>query len=87
VTQPDLSPATKADARQRSFRSLLQGLGIDLLVALTLSVATLIGDLRWTREYWLLLGATVLKSVVQASASYVMRIYVKPSSISKGTLD
>ena len=79
MTSPDLSPSTKADARQRSYRSLLQGLGIDVGVAIILSLATLIGDLRWTREYWLLLGATVLKSLVQAAASYVMRLYVRPS--------
>lgn len=74
----ETSVAVQKDARERSLRSLLQGLGVDVVIAVILVLGTSIGSLEWTPAYWQLLGATLAKTVVQAAASYVMRFYVTP---------
>lgn len=70
--------AVQQDARERSFRSLLQGLGVDISIAAVLVLATFIGTLEWTPTYWKVLGLTLAKSVIQAAVSYLMRFYVTP---------
>ena len=72
------NPAVVADAKERSLRSLVQGLALDVLVAIVLVVGTAFNTIEWTPEYWKLLGLTVAKSVLQAGASYLMRVLVKP---------
>lgn len=76
MTQPD--PNVKADAKERSLRSLAQGLALDVFVALVLVVATAFNDIQWTPTYWKILGLAAAKSILQAGASYLMRILVKP---------
>lgn len=71
-------PDVRADARNRSFRSLVQGLALDVAVAVVLVLTTAFTAIEWTPEYWKLLGLTVAKSVLQSGASYWMRILVKP---------
>lgn len=68
----------QADARERSFRSLVQGLALDVSVAVVLVLATAFTTIEWTPVYWKLLGLTVAKSILQAGASYLMRVLVKP---------
>lgn len=70
--------AVRQDATERSIRSLLQGLAVDVFVAAILVLGTMIGNLEWTPTYWKLLGATLAKSVIQAAVSYLMRFYVTP---------
>lgn len=71
-------PAVQADARERSLRSLVQGLALDVAVAVVLVLATAFNEIEWTPTYWKLLGLTLAKSVLQAGASYGMRVLVKP---------
>lgn len=66
------------DARERSWRTFLQGFGIDVATAVALVLALAFVDISWTRSYWIALGLTVAKSVLQAGVAYVMRILVRP---------
>ena len=70
--------AVQKDARERSFRSLLQGLAVDVSIAVILVLATTVSSLEWTAAYWQVLGLTVAKSGIQAMVSYLMRFYVTP---------
>lgn len=74
-------PAPAAvDARQRAWRTLVQGLAVDVAVAVLLAAGTQLGDVRWTREYWGLLGALVAKTALTSAASYIARHVTPPST-------
>lgn len=72
-----------ADAKQRSLRTLAQGLAIDVAVAVgtaaTATLATLEGNDVLAEAAWVALGASVLKSVLTAGASYLARLKMPPS--------
>lgn len=68
----------KADAKNRAWRTFVQGLGLDVLVAVTLVAMTAFTNIEWTKEYWIALGLTLAKSILQAVASYFMRVFVTP---------
>lgn len=71
---------SESDARSRALRTFFQGLGVDILliVAVSLFNVTSSADFEWTGAYWsayaLLLSRTVLHSV----ASYIMTHVKKP---------
>lgn len=69
---------TRADAAERSLRSFIQGFALDIVVAVTLVLATAFGAIEWTPIYWKALGLTLAKSVLQAAVSYLMRMVVIP---------
>lgn len=73
-----------ADARSRSFRTFLQGLGIDIVVAIIAVLATLTNLDPFDRQTWILLGALLIKTVVQTAVSYVMRLRVTPTVRTRG---
>lgn len=62
-----------ADAADRAWRTFKSGVGIDIAVGLALAIAPLVSDLEWTKAYWVILGTTAAKSVIQAVVSYVVR--------------
>ena len=68
----------QADARNRSFRTLVQGFVLDVATALVLVLALAFTNIEWTSEYWVALGLTAAKSVLQAGVAYLMRLLVKP---------
>lgn len=68
----------QADARNRSFRVLVQGLFLDVATALVLVLALAFTSIEWTPEYWIALGLTASKSVLQSGVAYFMRLLVKP---------
>jgi hypothetical protein len=70
------------DARVRGWRSFVQGLLIDVTVAATVFLLTVISDLEWTRVYWIMVGLGLAKSVVQGIVSYLARKLVKPANVS-----
>jgi hypothetical protein len=70
----------KAAARERATRTLLTGLGLDLLVAVAVVLGAWLPDADLSnRAAWGILGGTVAKSVLSALVSYVLRLKVRPS--------
>lgn len=70
----------QADAKNRALRTFLQGLGIDLAVA----VATLIlasTDTITDKAGLVLFATTLAKTAVQTVAAYVMRQFIDKSGI------
>jgi hypothetical protein len=74
--------AARADAKNRSARTLLQGLAVDALVAAgaaaTLVLSTWENDDILAATSWVVLGTAVAKSVLTAIASYISRLTVPP---------
>lgn len=68
----------RADAGNRAWRTFVQGLLVDLVVAVSLAVSTSIADVAWTRVYWAGLGLLVVKTVAQSAASYIARHITPP---------
>lgn len=70
-----MSEFAKNDAVDRSRRTLIQGLVTDALVAVAAVLLVWLPDADITsREAWTVLGVSVVKSVLTAVASYVMRV-------------
>lgn len=77
--QPPETPAYRDWASKLwGVRTALQGLLIDVLTGVTLYLVTVIGDLEWTRVYWLALGLGVARSAVQAVVAYLVRRLLPP---------
>ena len=71
-----------ADARNRALRSFLQGLAVDLGVAVITVLVTVFGDANgWGDLQWGIIGFTLAKTCVQSIASYVMRRFVDGSGL------
>ena len=72
--------STEADARNRAWRTFLQGLLVDMVAALVLTIGPALAgsDFAWSREYWLTLAGLAAKSVVLSAVSYVARKVVPP---------
>lgn len=68
-----------ADAKSRSWRTLVQGLIFDVFAAIIIAVATLTGADPLAKETWMAFGVLLLKSVVSAVISYFMRLRVTPT--------
>lgn len=79
------TPPIVRDASDRAFRTLLQGLLVDVLaavgVALTVAV---VGGIEWTRAYWIALALAAAKSAVTAIVSYFSRLVVPPATPTTG---
>lgn len=71
------TPTTVADARNRALRTFLQGLGIDLLAAVAVTVYTVVST-GPNVVAWSVLGAAVCKTLLTSGASYVMRLKLDP---------
>lgn len=79
AAQPVETPAYKSWAsRVWGRRTVLQGLLIDVGVGITLYLITVIGNLEWTRTYWIVLGLGVAKSAIQAVVAYMARRLLPP---------
>jgi len=72
-------PSATVDARNRAWRTLVQGLLVDVLLsavaALTLALSA--PELTWSKPYWIGVGLTVGKSVLQTITAYAAR-HLKP---------
>jgi hypothetical protein len=76
------TPRLATDARNRAFRSFLQGFGIDIAVAVCAALMVWLPDADVSKkEAWLVLGTSLVKTVLQAGAAYVMRAKLDGSSI------
>jgi amino acid transporter len=70
-----------ADAQNRSWRTLLTGLAIDVTVAVALVLATTLATANeWGDLEWLIIAFSLFKSVLQAVCAYVLRRFLDPSS-------
>lgn len=73
------TPAARTDAANRGFRTFVQGVAIDVCVAIAAVLLLWLPDADLSsREAWIVLGTSVAKSVLTALASYVMRLKVAP---------
>jgi hypothetical protein len=71
--------ATKAAARERAVRTFLVGLAVDVLVGVAAVLLAWLPAADVTdRAAWLVLGATLVKTVLTSLASYVLRLKVTP---------
>lgn len=79
MNTPD-TPPIESDARNRAFRTWIQGLALDVAAGAAVALAAAIaGGIEWTRVYWVTLGLVVAKSCVQAVVSYFARKFVPPA--------
>lgn len=69
-----------ADAKNRAARTFLQGLAVDVAVALCSLVLISIDDIS-TRQGLIVLGVAAIKTVLTTVASYVMRRYADGSML------
>ena len=71
-----------ADARNRYFRTLVQGLALDVAIAGAAAGYAVVqhwqGDDVLSGAAWLAAGTAVVKSVLTAGLSYVARLRVPP---------
>jgi hypothetical protein len=70
--------AVRMDARRRAVRTLVQGMLVDVGVAVCATLSTALADVRWTRAWWVLLGALLVKTSVQTAVAYAARHLVPP---------
>lgn len=63
-------------------RSIAQGLGIDLAVALVLSLGVAFTTIVWTKTYWVALGLGLARTLLQATVSYFARLLFPPTQAS-----
>lgn len=66
------------DALSRGWRTLAQGLLVDLVVSVVTVLAVSVGAIEWTRNYWIGLAGLVGKSAVVAILSYLARTLLPP---------
>lgn len=70
------------DASNRAVRSFIQGLAIDVAVAVAMWAVTVVNDAaEWGDVQWAIVGFTLAKTLVQSVAAYVMRRYLDPSKV------
>lgn len=85
MTTPTTTPqreaaATRAAAGERGKRALWQGLGLDVITAVAVALLMWLPDADLSsRAAWVLLGYGLLRTVLTAAASYVMRLKVQPA--------
>lgn len=66
-----------ADATNRAWRTFLQGLAIDVLVAVAGVVYTIAMDP--TPVVWAVVAASMARTIAQSAASYIMRRFLDSS--------
>lgn len=77
----DSTPPVAMDAGERAWRTLVQGLLVDVTAAVAVAVsAAIAGGIDWTQTYWVALGLAVAKSALTAGLSYFARRAVPPAS-------
>lgn len=69
------------DARDRAWRTLWQGLALDVTLAAVLFLHTATEDIAWTSTYWRVLGLTLAKTVIQTTLASLMRRIIPPKHV------
>jgi hypothetical protein len=74
MKESTMTATTRADAQNRAWRTLIQGLAFDVGTAIILVLSLAIPDLNnWGDIEWAILGFSVVKSAVMAALAYLMR--------------
>lgn len=68
-----------ADAKSRSWRTLWQGLAVDVLFAVVAVLGTLTNFDPVEKTSWITLGALLIKSVLTAAVSFISRLKIAPT--------
>lgn len=91
MTKPTVTVTTStgtvlkvADAKNRFYRTFLQGLSLDIMFALMALLGTLTNLDPLSKASWLALGLSVLKTILQACVSYVSRMRFTPEQVVGG---
>jgi len=76
-----IPPSTDVDAKNRAFRTFVQGLGVDVVSATALAVVPMLAgsDFAWSRAYWLAVAGLAGKTAVLSAVSYVARKVAPPA--------
>lgn len=78
TTTPSGQKLKLADAKSRALRTLVQNLGVDILVALGTVVPMLLSMDFTDKAAWVVFGTSVAKTVVSVFVSYVSRLTAEP---------
>lgn len=72
---------TQAAARERAWRSFLTGLAIDVAVAIATAVLAWLpaADISQTTA-WIILGTTLVKTLLATVGAYVLRLKLAPAT-------
>lgn len=70
-----------AQARRNALRVFLQGLAIDVAVAVALLITQLVAQPLESWQGWAAVGIALARTVLGAAASYVARRFVDPSRV------
>lgn len=72
---------TQAAARERAVRTFLTGLGVDVVVGIAAALLAWLPAANVSdKAAWLVLAATLIKTVLTSVASYVLRLKVQPAT-------
>jgi hypothetical protein len=68
-------PSATVDARNRAWRTFVQGLGVDVALsgAGALTIAMTAPEFAWSKAYWVGVGLAVAKTVLTTATAYVSR--------------
>lgn len=70
----------RIDARDRAWRTLAQGVLVDVLIAVGLLFYTAFDEVDgWGGLQWKVLSFTITKSIIMTVVSYVMRLTKEPA--------
>lgn len=69
------------DAENKAWRTFLQGIGIDIGIAVALLVAQIVAAPLTAWQGWLAIGIALARTILGAAAAYVMRRFLDPSSL------
>lgn len=79
---PTNAQLLNTDAKNRAWRSFVQGFAMDLVAALFIWVGPMVSDIEsWSDWDTSLIGLLFLKTLILTGFSYVMRRYIDGSSI------
>lgn len=78
MTPAELDQRSRADAKLRAIRAFTWGLLLDITVAVVLILGVAFTAIEWTKEYWIGLGLSLAKSVLQAVVTYIARRVLPP---------
>lgn len=69
---------TIASAKNRSWRTFVQGMGLDVVFALVALIGTLGNVNFFSKAGWVTLGILATKTIIQTVVSYVARVKIAP---------